>query len=318
MKDKKLIYYICGVTVLLLIVAILIILFSKANSNDVDNTNRDNDIKNSGLVKEVLKNKNKDKNDYKKFIGGEVLSDSTNFIEYAFISNNRAYIYNPEKLKNGELSYKFVYEIPSNIVVTNIGIPHGADIYFYDSTGREYTIYNDNVDNNIEDSFDMFERATYKFKEVDNALYSVAHNLTRDYDLRCNQFYAKDNILYEIQEEYYHFTEKRTVHATTYKVNGNYEGEKILRIYNDRILKTDKGFYEIARYSGDDGPITTTFKIDLLSNYYDEVLTFTYEYVVLKDYTLIPIDDVMINRNKKYQTSFYVDRFEEKKNVFVE
>lgn len=318
MKDKKLIYYICGVTVLLLIVAILIILFSKANSNDVDNTNRDNDIKNSGLVKEVLKNKNKDKNDYKKFIGGEVLSDSTNFIEYAFISNNRAYIYNPEKLKNGELSYKFVYEIPSNIVVTNIGIPHGADIYFYDSTGREYTIYDDNVDNNIEDSFDMFERATYKFKEVDNALYSVAHNLTRDYDLRCNQFYAKDNILYEIQEEYYHFTEKRTVHATTYKVNGNYEGEKILRIYNDRILKTDKGFYEIARYSGDDGPITTTFKIGLLSKYYDEVLTFTYEYVVLKDYTLIPIDDVMINRNKKYQTSFYVDRFEEKKNVFVE
>lgn len=318
MKDKKLIYYICGVTVLLLIVAILIILFSKANSNDVDNTNRDNDIKNSGLVKEVLKNKNKDKNDYKKFIGGEVLSDSTNFIEYAFISNNRAYIYNPEKLKNGELSYKFVYEIPSNIVVTNIGIPRGADIYFYDSTGREYTIYDDNVDNNIEDSFDMFERATYKFKEVDNALYSVAHNLTRDYDLRCNQFYVKDNILYEIQEEYYHFTEKRTVHATTYKVNGNYEGEKILRIYNDRILKTDKGFYEIARYSGDDGPITTTFKIDLLSKYYDEVLTFTYEYVVLKDYTLIPIDDVMINRNKKYQTSFYVDRFEEKKNVFVE
>lgn len=318
MKDKKLIYYICGVTVLLLIVAILIILFSKANSNDVDNTNRDNDIKNSGLVKEVLKNKNKDKNDYKKFIGGEVLSDSTNFIEYAFISNNRAYIYNPEKLKNEELSYKFVYEIPSNIVVTNIGIPHGADIYFYDSTGREYTIYDDNVDNNIEDSFDMFERATYKFKEVDNALYSVAHNLTRDYDLRCNQFYVKDNILYEIQEEYYHFTEKRTVHATTYKVNGNYEGEKILRIYNDRILKTDKGFYEIARYSGDDGPITTTFKIDLLSKYYDEVLTFTYEYVVLKDYTLIPIDDVMINRNKKYQTSFYVDSFEEKKNVFVE
>lgn len=318
MKDKKLIYYICGVTVLLLIIAILIILFSKANSNDVDNTNRDNDIKNSGLVKEVLKNKNKDKNDYKKFIGGEVLSDSTNFIEYAFISNNRAYIYNPEKLKNGELSYKFVYEIPSNIVVTNIGIPHGADIYFYDSTGREYTIYDDNVDNNIEDSFDMFERATYKFKEVDNALYSVAHNLTRDYDLRCNQFYVKDNILYEIQEEYYHFTEKRTVHATTHKVNGNYEGEKILRIYNDRILKTDKGFYEIARYSGDDGPITTTFKIDLLSKYYDEVLTFTYEYVVLKDYTLIPIDDVMINRNKKYQTSFYVDRFEEKKNVFVE
>ena len=59
----------------------------------------------------------------------------------------------------------------------------------YKGTACGY-IYDDNVDNNIEDSFDMFERATYKFKEVDNALYSVAHNLTRDYDLRCNQFYA--------------------------------------------------------------------------------------------------------------------------------
>ena len=311
MKDKKLIYYICGVTVLLLIVAILIILFSKANSNDVDNTNRDNDIKNSGLVKEVLKNKNKDKNDYKKFIGGEVLSDSTNFIEYAFISNNRAYIYNPEKLKNGELSYKFVYEIPSNIVVTNIGIPHGADIYFYDSTGREYTIYDDNVDNNIEDSFDMFERATYKFKEVDNALYSVAHNLTRDYDLRCNQFYVKDNILYEIQEEYYHFTEKRTVHATTYKVNGNYEGEKVIRIYNERILKTDKGFYEIMSYfdTKENKTVTTTVKINMLTKYYDEVLTFTYKYVVLKDLTLIPINDIMENRVREYQDDYFLSGF---------
>ena len=311
MKDKKLIYYICGVTVLLLIVAILIILFSKANSNDVDNTNRDNDIKNSGLVKEVLKNKNKDKNDYKKFIGGEVLSDSTNFIEYAFISNNRAYIYNPEKLKNGELSYKFVYEIPSNIVVTNIGIPHGADIYFYDSTGREYTIYDDNVDNNIEDSFDMFERATYKFKEVDNALYSVAHNLTRDYDLRCNQFYVKDNILYEIQEEYYHFTEKRTVHATTYKVNGNYEGEKVIRIYNERILKTDKGFYEIMSYfdTKENKTVTTTVKINMLTKYYDEVLTFTYKYVILKDLTIIPINDVMENRVRDYSYDYFLSGF---------
>ena len=30
----------------------------------------------------------------------------TNFIEFAFISNNTAYIFNPEKLKTEELSYK--------------------------------------------------------------------------------------------------------------------------------------------------------------------------------------------------------------------
>ena len=51
---------------------------------------------------------------------------------------------------------------------------------------------------------------------------------------------------------------------------------------------------------------------------YDEVLTFTYEYVILKDYTMIPIDDVMTNRGKTYNYNFYVDRFEEVKDTFVE
>lgn len=51
---------------------------------------------------------------------------------------------------------------------------------------------------------------------------------------------------------------------------------------------------------------------------YDEVLTFTYEYVILKDYTMIPIDGVMTNRGKTYNYNFYVDRFEEVKDTFVE
>ena len=32
------------------------------------------------------------------------------------------------------------------------------------------------------------------------------------------------------------------------KVSGNYEGEKVIRIYNERILKTDKRFYELMSY----------------------------------------------------------------------
>lgn len=51
---------------------------------------------------------------------------------------------------------------------------------------------------------------------------------------------------------------------------------------------------------------------------YDEVLTFTYEYVILKDYTMIPIDGVMTNRGKTYNYNSYVDRFEEVKDTFVE
>ena len=146
----------------------------------------------------------------------------------------------------------------------------------------------------------------------------MAHNLTRNYDMRCNLFYVKDNIIYKIVEEYYHFTEKRTVPATTYKVNGNYEEEKILHIYNDRIVKTDKGFYELIDYSDNGNVYTTTMKIDLLTKFYDDVLTFTYDYVVLKDYTLIPINDVMTNRSKKYLNDFYLDRLDQKPVEFVE
>lgn len=41
-------------------------------------------------------------------------------------------------------------------------------------------------------------------------------------------------------------------------------------------------------------------KIKLLSNYYDDVLTFTYKYVILKDYTIIPINDVTDSRFHAY------------------
>ena len=74
-------------------------------------------------------------------------------------------------------------------------------------------------------------------------------------------------------------------------------------------MKTDKGFYEIARYSGDNGPITATFKIDLLSKFYDEVLTFTYKYVILKDLTIIPINDIMENRVRDYSYDYFLSTF---------
>ncbi len=92
----------------------------------------------------------------------------------------------------------------------------------------------------------------------------------------------------------------------------------LLHIYNDRIVKTDKCFYEVVNYSEQNETIPTTMKINLLSKYYDEVLTFTYEYVILKDYTLIPINDIFVSRPKEYQTYYYVDRFDEKPELFEE
>ena len=95
------------------------------------------------------------------------------------------------------------------------------------------------------------------------------------------------------------------------KVNGNYESEKIIRIYNERILKTDKGFYELMNYfdTNLNKTITTTVKINMLTNYYDEVLTFTYKYVILKDYTLIPINDIMENRAQEYSYDYFISGF---------
>lgn len=92
----------------------------------------------------------------------------------------------------------------------------------------------------------------------------------------------------------------------------------LLHIYNDRIVKTDKCFYEVVNYSEQNKTIPTTMKINLLSKYYDEVLSFTYEYVILKDYTLIPINGIFVSRPKEYQTYFYVDSFDEKPELFEE
>ena len=169
----------------------------------------------------------------------------------------------------------------------------------------------------------MFEKATYgDFGDYSYSKenYTVSRYKQKvDYDIICNMFYVKDNVLYELVEEYYHYQEKRWVPFKIEKVEGNYEGEKILDIYNDRIVRTDKGFYEIVKYYDKDGNIkTTTLKMELPSKYYDEVLTFTYEYVILNDYTLIPINDIVTKRKKEYKYNYYVDKFEETLEEFVE
>ena len=55
--------------------------------------------------------------------------------------------------------------------------------------------------------------------------------------------------------------------------------------------------------------VTTTVKINMLTKYYDEVLTFTYIYVVLKDLNLIPINDIMENRVREYQDDYFLSGF---------
>ena len=296
MKNKKIII---GVIILLLLIVVAVIFIPK------------NNMTNKSLLEEASKNAKKKVTDYKKITSGEVLNENTSFRNYAFISNNSIYIFNPDKLDEGVFEYKKVYDIPNNIKVMNIRPGYGADIKFIDYNDTLYTLTDSNTDNKVRDSFDMYLNANYNLSNYLKWEYSKEFlGKKLDYDFMSNYVYVKDNILYRLN-----YTNEK--YPDIYKVSGNYEGEKVIRIYNERILKTDKGFYEIVSYFDKElnKNVTTTMKIKLLTKYYDDVLTFTYKYVILKDYTLIPINDVMLNRVRDYNYSELISGFNSQEEI---
>lgn len=313
MKDKKTWIIVGSIILILIIVTSIIFLSKKDNSN-----NNKDDNKKSSLIEEVAKNSGKETNEYKKFLGGEILNENTYFNEYTFISNNKAYIFDPAKLKNDELSYVKVYDIPEDLKVVNIGIPYGPDIHFITSNDEYYTIRDNNTDNKVQAGFNMFANAKYELKKMYDSYSKETYGEKLDYDLIFNLHMVKDNILYTLTIPFDSWYDKKYYPFTKTKVSGNYEGEKILNVYNDRIIKTDKAFYEVVDYYKDGTKTTSTLKMQMLSKYYNDVLTFTYEYVILKDYTLIPIKDIFVNRGKKYVEYNYKDCFEEEITDFTE
>ena len=187
----------------------------------------------------------------------------------------------------------------------NITPDAGPDIKFYDYNDTIYTLHDSNIDNKINDSYDMYLNANYDLSDYLKWEYSTEFLGKKiDYDFMSEYAYVKDNILYS--KNY-----GNDKYPTIEKICGNYEGEKVIRIYNERIVKTDKGFYELMSYFDNDlnKRIITTVKINMLTRYYDEILTFTYKYVVLKDYIFIPINDVMENRVREYSDDYYLSGF---------
>lgn len=295
MKNRKVLYVGIGI----IVIGVIILLIFVLNKNGV--------ISSKTLVDEAKENTKKDKDyAYNKVTNGDILNEDTCFNKYAFISNNAIYIFNPSLLDSGNFEYRKVYDIPSNIKVMNIRPSLGADIAFFDDKDTLYTLHDNNTDNKVRDSYDMYLNADYKLSDYLKWEYSTEYLGKKiDYDFMSNYVYVKDNIIYRLL---YNSNDK---YPTIDKVSGNYEGEKVIRIYNERIVKTDKGFYELMSYFDTDlnKTITTTVKINLLTKYYDDVLTFTYKYVILKDYTLIPINDVMTNRVRDYSDDSFISGF---------
>lgn len=297
MKNKKIIYVIIAFIVLIGFVSIIIIKNRKQELND-------HTPPEASSIMDELKKKYPDK-EYQKLKGGEILTEDTSFSKYSFITNNSIYIFNSQKLDNGEFVYKKVYDIDKNINVMNITPNSGADIKFYDYNDTIYTLHDDNTDNKVTDSYDMYLNANYSLSNYLKWEYSTEFLGKKiDYDFMSDYAYVTDNILYSKN----YGNEK---YPTVEKISGNYEGEKVIRIYNERIVKTDKGFYELMSYfnTNSNKKVTTTVKINMLTKYYDEILTFTYKYVLLKDYTLIPINDVMENRVRDYSYDHFLSGF---------
>ncbi len=309
MKNKKIIYIISSIIIVFIIVLVFVLLNHKKNDLKNDNKNQDN----SKTLVEALMKKNNEA-DYKKISNGEILTEDTSFSKYSFINNNSIYVFNPSKLDSGEFVYKKVYDIDKNIKVMNITPNDGADIKFYDYNDTIYTLHDDNIDNKVSDSYDMYLNANYKLSDYLKWEYSTEFLGKKiDYDFMSNYFYVKDNILY-----FKNYGNEK--YPTIEKVSGNYEGEQVSRIYNERILKTDKAFYELMSYfdTNLNKTVTTTVKINLLTKYYDEILTFTYKYVILKDYTIIPINDVMENRVRNYSYDYFLSGFNHMNEVRYE
>ncbi len=297
MKNKKIVYVIIASIALISIISIVIIKNRKQELND-------HTPPEANSILDALKKKYPDK-EYQKIKNEEILTEDTSFSKYSFITNNSIYIFNPQKLDNGEFVYKKVYDIDNNIKVMNITPNSGADIKFYDYNDTIYTLHDDNTDNKITDSYDMYLNANYNLSDYLKWEYSTEFLGKKiDYDFMSEYAYVKDNILYSKN----YGNEK---YPTIEKISGNYEGEKVIRIYNERIVKTDECFYELMSYfdTNSNKKITTTVKINMLTKYYNEILTFTYKYVILKDYTLIPINDVMEKRVRDYSYDYLLSGF---------
>ena len=311
MKNKKVLIYV-GIVVILLIIIIIIVAIKSNKPMPTNNVV----VNNTTVAKTLVENlKQKDSNKkYFKLNDGKFLNEDTSFSKYSFINDNSIYIFNLNKLDEGKFVYKKVYDVDKNIKVMNIAPNSGSDILFYDYNDTLYTLHDNNNDNKVRDSYDIYLNANYSLSDYLKWEYSTEFLGKKiDYDFMSNYVYVKDNILYSKN----YGNEK---YPALEKVSGNYEEEKVIRIYNERILKTDKGFYELMSFFDKNlnKRIVTTVKINMLTKYYDEVLTFTYKYVVLKDLTLIPINDIMENRVRDYQYDYFLSGFNNMNEVRYE
>ena len=152
------------------------------------------------LVESILKRKNLESSPYIKLTNGNILNSDSSFAKYTFITNNSIYIFDPEKLDKGVFEYRKVFDIPSSIKVMTIDTSYGSDISFIDYNDTKYTLVDENTDNNVIDSYSMFENAIYN-KLSDSLKWEYSKTFLgkkMNYDFVSEYVIYKDNKLYRL------------------------------------------------------------------------------------------------------------------------
>ena len=212
------------------------------------------------LVESILKRKNLESSPYIKLTNGNILNSDSSFAKYTFITNNSIYIFDPEKLDKGVFEYRKVFDIPSSIKVMTIDTSYGSDISFIDYNDTKYTLVDENTDNNVIDSYSMFEKAIYN-KLNNNLKWEYSKTFLgkkMNYDFVSVYAIYKDNKLYRLN----YGNEKYPVLD---EIEIKDKNEKVIRIYNDRIVKTDKNFYELMSYFDTNQNKTVTMLVKIKS-----------------------------------------------------
>lgn len=273
---------------------------------------------------------NYDNSDYKKIIRGDL--DISEYSEFAYNPNNNT---NSILLDNGKF-----YDVDlKNLLINDkcimdLNFLGKDDILSWKYDGMEnVSVYFDN-DNAYEinlkkQSVEKIDAPLYnKIYRLDDVgrLYEDTHAFEKalkiyDFDmLLIALFEKKMTILYSFayfDKETYSNNDKREFIAFDLEMD-----EYPVRIFNSNILMTNCSFYEIIYISAhknnnDNKDDNVTYyndlglrKIDTLTCFYKDVRNITNDYVISRDYTLLPLNEVIIYNDNSYKydcCNFYYD-----------
>ncbi len=303
------------------------------------------DKKPQNLEQEMLKQRNIafDKSDYKKFVGGDgILNFDTVFTDLdptitsgdnstIFVYDGDIYKFDCDQLLFNQQNCVKVGTLPSTSKVLYLhSLDVNAtefDVVFADKSRYRVGSLSNNgpyTANKSQYGMIYFEHTYYwqsekELNEISDFQDKITYFDGKRLVIADGKLYAADTMQVEssFPKVYSYDTNHGfIINETDCSILDN--DEKIITIYNENILVTDKGFYQIVyadipnalltqdeQCLNSDGTVSKYLpkynggnkyrleRLELLSKYYDDVLTFTYRYVITKDYTMIPLSEVI-------------------------